>query len=128
MPFDANPARTIDDLIDILRGIDNGPESATGFDMMYSAPNAGYSKHPCGSACCIGGHATLVLRKPRLDLEEAVEAFGVPPDLSHDLCYPSGNGLSAGYSASPAQAIRCLQIVRDEGVVDWKRACVEVPA
>lgn len=106
--------RTIDDLIEIIRAVDNSPSSKCGFDMYRDA-----SWRPC-VACCIGGHAALALGNNELTAEYAVEGFGVKEDASEDICYPPEG--HPGWGAKPHHAIALLEHYRDTGIVDWDRA------
>lgn len=127
--------RTIDDLIEVIR---KAEKSEAGFNMVYSHHTLDLSStnsrpdHPCGTTCCIGGHAALALapswrEADVISVTAAVETFGVPRHLSVDLCYPDededrADDPKSPWNALPHHAIRALEIIRDEGVVDWKRA------
>jgi hypothetical protein len=120
------------ELADFLRGLDNNsPSSKMGFDMDKSYENRKNSSHPCGSACCIGGWVQHRNPKTRdLELEDAVKTI-CPPDMSkseiYRLCYPGGVGHQA-WKATPQQAARAVEILRDTGKCDWDRAMREVAA
>lgn len=112
--------RTIDDLIAIIRAVDDSPISLCGFDMEHSAEGAGYTDHPCGTACCIGGHAALALHDISLEPDDAVRLFGVPLPDATAICYPHPR--HPGCNAKPRHAIALLEHYRDTGIVDWDRA------
>lgn len=108
----------INDLIAIIRAVDDSPTSECGFDMGEIAFSRGSSRHPCGTACCIGGHAALALGEEGMFPEVAVMKFGVGSIIDADeICYPPP-GYRA-WDAKPRHAIRLLERYRDTGVVDW---------
>lgn len=128
----AIPRRSIDDLIGVLRDVN---PDMVGFDMTRTHLHARYSG--CGTACCIGGHAALALGAVMLHIgledidwerevrfHDAVQLFGVPETLAMDLCCPPPH--SDGWAATIPEAIRALELVRDEGIVNWDRAIREV--
>ena len=54
--------------------------------------------------------------------------FGIGHCAADAIAYPEGDdcgNASPGWGANIAQAIRVLEIYRDEGVVDWRRAMAE---
>ena len=113
------------DLANLLRSIDNSPESKLGFDMGTSFQFAKDSKHPCGSACCIGGwvqacNGTLHYYGLERDVHK------LQPDLDIDecylLCYPDS---IKAFRSTPKQAARAVEILRDTGVCDWETAMKE---
>lgn len=112
--------RTIDDLIQVMKGVDDGPESKCGFDMGFSAATQHETMHACGAACCIGGHAALALGDPYMEPWVAVNRFGVCEGDAYRICYPGDNLL--GWYARPHNAIALLEHYRDTGKVDWIRA------
>lgn len=111
--------RTVDDLIAIIRAVDDSDTSECGFDMVSEAFTRRGSTHPCGTACCIGGHAALALHDISLYPDDAVCLFGVPLPDATAICYPR---LHPGWSAKPHHAIALLEHYRDTGIVDWDRA------
>jgi hypothetical protein len=61
-------------------------------------------------------------------IEDAVMSIspeGTPWVEVHDLCYPDDLD---GWNATPQQAARAVEILRDTGMCDWDRALSEVPA
>ena len=113
------------DLANLLRSIDNSPESKLGFDMGRSFQFANDTCHPCGSACCIGGWVQACNgTRHYFGLERAVHKL--QPDLDIDecylLCYP--NGIKA-WRSTPKQAARAVEILRDTGKCDWETAMME---
>ncbi len=114
----------INDLIAIIRAVDDSQTSKCGFDMQLIAFDRYYTEHPCGTACCIGGHAALALKKERMTPEQAVMSFGVGSSIDADMiCYPDPK--HPGWRAKPRHAIRLLEHYRDTGVVDWDFAMSE---
>lgn len=113
------------DLAALLRSVDNSPTSKVGFDM--ATPRRGdWTSHPCGTACCIGGWVHIANPDTYcLPLEVAVNSL--QPDLPYHecdtLCYPPP-GYQA-YHATPEQAARAVEILRDTGECDWGRAMKE---
>lgn len=114
------------DLANLLRSIDNSPESELGFDMRWTLKATRFSKHPCGSACCIGGWVqacnkelsgkrlqdSIKMLQPSLDWYECFK-----------LCFP--NEYEEAWAATPEQAARAVEILRDTGKCDWKTAMME---
>lgn len=127
----------VDPLIKRMELMDNGPTSDCGFDMDHTAETRHCSTHPCGSACCIGGHAALMLiEKAGTDLHIAdwlaEQTYGVEPGAAlaelcsiplRDaglICWP-GRVYRILYSKVTLEdALRVLRTYRDTGVVDWK--------
>jgi hypothetical protein len=118
--------KNLTELADLLRGLDNNsPRRKMGFDMAYSYNDRKASNHRCGSACCIGGWVQYLNKNTRdLELHGAVATI-CPPDMSKDeiyrLCYPD-TAHDYGYDATPQQAARAVEILRDTGVCDWEEA------
>ena len=118
--------KNLTELADLLRGLDNNsPRRKMGFDMQYSYRDRKASDHFCGSACCIGGWVQYLNRNTRdLELQDAVATI-CPPDMSRDeiyrLCYPD-TAHDDGYNATPQQAARAVEILRDTGECDWEEA------
>ena len=118
--------KNLTELADLLRGLDNNsPRRKLGFDMQYSYRDRKASDHFCGSACCIGGWVQYLNKNTRdLELHGAVATI-CPPDMSKDeiyrLCYPD-TAYDDGYDATPQQAARAVEILRDTGVCDWDEA------
>ena len=117
------------DLANLLRSIDNSPESDLGFDMNYDHNGRFETEHPCGSACCIGGWVQACneeLKGSRLS--QAVKAL--QPDLAIGecslLCFP--DDYREAYKATPDQAARAVEILRDTGRCDWETAMKKTQA
>lgn len=106
---------------------DGGGGEVIGFDMYLDCETRGDSRHSCGSACCIGGWVGILC--PRLeDLDLGRRIFSLSGDAisiveANRLCYPFG--LVSAWSATPAQAARAVEILRDTGSCDWERAMSE---
>lgn len=107
-------------IIDHLETLDNGPTSECGFDMNYEVLHRETSKHPCGSACCIGGHAALLLGDEEQTPEEALSLLCEIPWRDADrLCWP-GRTTAVDYSKTLlTDALDVLRHYRDTGEVDW---------
>jgi hypothetical protein len=118
--------KNLTELADLLRGLDNNsPRRKMGFDMQFSYNDRKTSDHPCGSACCIGGWVQYLNRNTRdLELQGAVATI-CPPDMSrhqiYRLCYPD-TARDVGYDATPQQAAKAVEILRDTGRCDWEEA------
>lgn len=114
------------DLAALLRSIDNGPTSEMGFDMQQDFEGRKGTDHPCGTAACIGGW--LQAARPDLrdgHLHEAVAALGCDPDEAKKLCWAKSVSFSSfdpAWDATPEQAARAVEILRDTGKCDWPRA------
>lgn len=114
----------LEKLIRQLRTVSEDPRPDLGFDMRWGYSGRMYSDHPCGSACCIGGHASAILHDEGSGRNAPHHDFGllcgVSSKVADAVCFPPT--LSDARNATPAQAVRLLEILRDEGVVDWTRA------
>ena len=115
------------ELASYLRALDNSSESKLGFDMVRTDICAHLSHHPCGKACCVGGHVFLVNGK-NLGEEMADKIHEISENVSldscFDLCYPYD--LPSTWEATPEQAARAVEILRDTGKCDWALAMSEV--
>jgi len=120
------------DLAEFLKKFNNSnPRRKLGFDMQWAYDNRDLSQHDCGSACCIGGWVQYHNKDTRrMTVEGAVLSIspeGTSEIEVHNLCYP--NDLDGdGWDATPQQAARAVEILRDTGECDWDRALSEVPA
>ena len=125
------------DLANLLRSLSNDKLiDGIGFDMRQSYSDKEDTSLQCGTACCIGGwvqHCNPELRE--LDLVDTVATL-LPEPVNYDeaiyseikeLCFPEGSISSAWY-ATPQQAARAVEILRDTGKCDWDRAMQEVTA
>lgn len=90
--------------------------------------------HPCGTVACIGGFCNLLVDEPnsyeahKFDPNSyaAHKFLGIPREDADALFYP-GDGQGSyqqelskrAYAASPKDAIRVLEHLRDTGKVDW---------
>lgn len=116
--------KDLTDLANALRGLDNyDPKDGLGFDMKFGYHNRHVSDHPCGSACCIGGWVQHHNSNTRsMALAHAVQTLA--PELSYHeverLCYPTWS--SSAWDATPEQAARAVEILRDTGKCDWYEA------
>jgi hypothetical protein len=115
------------DLANLLRNIDNSEDSELGFDMSVTYIDKEHSSHMCGSACCISGWVQYCNPETRgRSLTEAVLSIspeGTSFDEAYDLCFPRAD---ESWKATPQQAARAVEILRDTGKCDWKRALEEV--
>ena len=119
----------LNELIEVLRQIDDSPTSECGFSMNVTAHNRMVASHPCGTACCIGGWAWLALtdRRPRYANNPDTlleDLLSISQEDSEKIAYPQdvyGNS-SAGWRATPNQAAALLEHFRDTGEVDWALA------
>jgi len=109
-------------LIDHLEHLDNSPQSECGFDMNYQADNREHSNHCCGSACCIGGHAALLLEDENLSPETALSRLcEIPEEDADRLCWPGSGESHVEYKwVSLHDALGVLRNYRDTGEVDWQ--------
>jgi len=124
------------DLADLLRSLNNDePEDGMGFDMRHTLEDSKYTDLECGTACCIGGWVHHINPETRpLGLEYAVATL-LPYEVKvgdetwdelEELCYPERH--DCGWNATPQQAARAVEILRDTGKCDWDRAMREVTA
>lgn len=116
--------KDLTDLANVLRDLGKQElHGKMGFDMRYSYENRRISDHPCGSACCIGGWVQHFNPDTRsMGLAHAVQTLA--PKLSHceveRLCHPTWS--SSAWDATPEQAARAVEILRDTGKCDWDEA------
>lgn len=129
-------------IIDHLKSLDNGPTSPCGFDMNCTHGAAEYTDHPCGTACCIGGHAALLLMRQGMLSCEVANIDGalalycdIDETTAARICWPGGpeNSEEHRYAGSYEEiqlphTIAVLQRCRDTGIVDWTQTTYESPA
>jgi hypothetical protein len=124
------------DLADLLRSLDNSkPKDGMGFDMRHNLADSKYTELECGTACCIGGWVHYINPETEyFGLERAVATL-LPYEVKvgneiwdelEELCYPERH--DCGWNATPQQAARAVEILRDTGKCDWDRAMREVTA
>jgi hypothetical protein len=113
--------KNLTDLAEKLKSIDKDAE--IGFDMYHGYVSRHRAKHLCGSACCVAGwvqHCNPNTRTMRL--AEAMQT--IAPDVDFEeldmLCYPMEG--SPAWKATPQQAARAVEILRDTGKCDWEEA------
>jgi hypothetical protein len=121
--------KNLTELAEFLKQLDNdSPRRKLGFDMTRSYNDRHDTPHPCGSACCIGGWVQYHNKGTRnMDVDYAVMTItpeGISEVEVYRLCFPIGNQ----WYATPQQAARAVEILRDTGKCDWERAFEEVPA
>lgn len=117
------------DLAEFLKSFaNNSPHRKMGFDMQNTYDSRKSTEHKCGSACCIGGWVQYHNKNTRgLSVEEAVLTLapeGIKRDEVYKLCYP--DMVEDAWEATPQQAARAVEILRDTGKCDWERAMDEV--
>lgn len=115
------------DLADLLRSIDNSETSEMGFDMKFSYRQRKDSLHPCGTACCIGGWIQHVNGNEGEGLVRSLLSICPESTSEHEaaeVCFPHGVScyVSNPYEATPEQAARVIEILRDTGKCDWDEA------
>jgi hypothetical protein len=104
-------------IIDVLKHVDNSETSKLGFDMNYESSACEGTEHPCGSACCIGGHAAFALGDPYMSISQALsDLCTIPHDDAYDICWPDGINYE---EITLEQAISMLENYRDTGEIDW---------
>lgn len=135
---------TLQEVADFLKTMDNSKDAQTGFDMLCSHPSQ-TTRHPCGSACCIGGWINYV-NGTHYSLAHAVQQLttkvdkGVQYEEAHELCFMKRGVADMGLpdrieaienrmvSVTPQQAARAIEILLETGACDWDRAIAEVPS
>jgi len=110
----------VNKIIDHLEHLDNSEDSPCGFDMNFEADARDNSKHPCGSACCIGGHAALLLGNEEMCPEDALSQFcDIPSNDAEQLCWP-GRRHEVTYALTTLEdVLPVLRHYRDTGEIDW---------
>jgi hypothetical protein len=107
-------------IIEVLKHIDNSENSKLGFDMNREYTARTKTEHPCGSACCIGGHAAAILGDGAWDIVESLcQLCDIPHHISNQLCWPGFTHFEDYRDISLDMAIKVLEYCRDYGVVDW---------
>ncbi len=119
-------------LIAQLEASVDAPAGGLGFDMTTVFTDRDQSPHPCGSACCIGGHAqAILLSRGVFDTETMPgvatalrELVGIPEyEDAWRICYPTGPAVVAGaWLAEPRHAVALLKHYDETGEVDWVKA------
>jgi hypothetical protein len=124
------------DLADLLRSLDNSkPKDGMGFDMRYTLDDSRHTELECGTACCIGGWVHYI--KPETEylglvgavatlLPKPIEYLGKAWCELDKLCWPKEG--EEAWNATPQQAARAVEILRDTGKCDWDRAMTELTA
>lgn len=113
---------TMEDFIEHLSKVDQ-PESPVKFDMDKTALHRQSTLRGCGSACCIGGHASLLLDKLFDEPAWALaELTGIPHWQANAICWPDVSEDINPYGATLEQAINLLKHYVKTGEVDWPRA------
>ena len=76
---------------------------------------------------CIGGWARRLQGDPAIVIAEAVKKLAPTIDWEEidELCFRPYNDNFDGWSATPHQAARAVEILRDTGKCDWERAMKE---
>lgn len=121
------------DLAEFLKTLPANDDASAehGFDMRNEFLDDTYD-HPCGSACCIGGWVKECNPETRFgSLSAAVASLGCSQDEAFKLCWaaaPDRTDFDEAWYATPQQAARAVEILRDTGFTDWPRAMQEVPA
>ena len=107
-------------MIDHLKNLDNSETSEMGFDMNYGQRERDATQHPCGSACCIGGHAAVLLKKEKMEISDALqELCDIPHETAYKICWPPAHDEKNHYEAPLEVAIAVLEHCRDTGEVMW---------
>lgn len=113
--------------LEMLEGTEQNPNIKCGFDMNFEANTRDASKHPCGSACCIGGHATILLSGWNTlnyqwhDTSSAMaDLCGIPCDDAEKICWPMRTYNFPYSYVTLDDALRVLRHYRDTGEVDWR--------
>lgn len=112
---------TILELADHIEQLDDSPTSTLGFDMLKAWVSREHSGHPCGTACCIGGHANALLggKFRGATMDALVALTGIPDQAASLICYPDSYKHPNPYHSSPKQAARLLRHYAETGEVDW---------
>jgi len=111
---------TIPEFCRYLQNLDNSPESTLAFDMNMDDPK--FSKHPCKSACCLGGHARILLGDDYAEMPIAAclaEVLDIPEHDAERMCWPGRYGADFAYNATVDQACEMLEIYAKHEWVDW---------
>jgi hypothetical protein len=113
--------KNLTDLAEKLKSI--GDDASIGFDMCHSYESRHSTNHFCESACCVAGWVQYCNPNTRtMRLTEAVQTIAPHVSLNELdlLCFPLE--LSPAWKATPKQAARAVEILRDTGKCDWDEA------
>jgi hypothetical protein len=95
------------------------------------------SSGECGTAACIGGWAQIIMRQEDVNYysPRAATWMGIDYELFLDLCFMRRCDFDHYWfdqeydiPTSKKIGVRALEILRDEGKVDWGRAISEITA
>ena len=121
----------INAVIAAIKQAGNNPKHpGVGFSMEYHyyspARPADRSDFQCSTVACIAGWTNLASghRNPG-DEQHAMDFLGIAYDTAQALFYPGWVGEVSdvdAYTATPAQAVRVLELLRDTGKADWVSA------
>lgn len=120
--------KTQDDFIDFFKNMQDDESVDVGFDMTNTEAQLSNTEHTCGSACCIGGWARMSLPYKEAQSMSMVTALlrffpHVPKQELSRLCFPID--APEANIATPKQAARALEILRDTKLCDWALAIEE---
>jgi hypothetical protein len=117
----------IQKIIDVLKNVDNSPESEMGFDMCHWYGDRKESRHPCGSACCIAGWAHASLGGyPNQSTTDAFIEFCDLQNVSMNVINWLTTPKFDLTTLTLPMAIKVLEIFRDTGEVAWRKVYQEL--
>lgn len=133
IPANLPRLENLTDLAEFLKTLpaNDDVDAEVGFDMTCGFIDRENTDHPCGTASCIGGWVNLCNPETRDEgLVWGVSQLGSDWDEAYALCHPDDDELddpdaSPGWYATPQQAARAVEILRDTGKCDWPRALRE---
>ncbi len=107
----------INRIIEILEKVDNSPKSKLAFDIRVLYTLRDYTEHPCGTACCIAGHAEHATGEFN-GVYTLAEFCNIPLAIASALAIPDDVDWD---SITLEKAIACLKHCRDTGKVRWTK-------
>jgi len=116
--MDISEVKSLSDLADFLDVLDNDnvAEGGIGFDMKNTYRSRLSTKHPCGSACCIGGWAARaeMLSSENSPIGILGAIMSLRPNVTRRqadrICLPL---VFEAYNATPQQGAEVLRFVAD---------------
>lgn len=120
--FEPKPVNNLTEWAELIRSIPDKGER--GFDMDSPWFKAPYSRHGCATVACIGGwllHVNGLTNGADYELEIMRIAPHVVETEATKLCYD----YPTSARVTKKQAARAIEILRDTGKCDWKRAVKE---
>ena len=101
-----------------LKNLDDGPDSKLGFDMKEWYAGRDDTKHECGTACCLAGHAEYLFGGDHgcFDI-----SMGITMHCSHKISMP----MAILSDIKLNHAVLMIEKLLETGYIDWACAGVD---